>query len=82
MKLNKNIAVSDTGFIFNPNNGDSFSCNAVGADILVMLKDGLNTEAIVSYIVEKYDVNPRTVERDLEDFFMELKDAYLITSHD
>lgn len=78
MKLNKNIAVSDTGYIFNPNNGDSFSCNGVGADILAMLKDGLEAAEIISYITEKYDVTPRTVERDLEDFLQQLQDAYLV----
>lgn len=78
MKINKNIAVSDTGYIFNPTNGDSFSCNPVGADIIALLKDGIEKEEILTYIIEKYDVNQRTVERDLEDFLMQLQDSYLI----
>jgi hypothetical protein len=78
MKLSKNIAISDTGYIFNPTNGDSFSCNPVGADIIQLLKDGIDKEGIIAYITEKYDVNQRTVERDLEDFIMQLQDSYLV----
>jgi Coenzyme PQQ synthesis protein D (PqqD) len=78
MKLNKNIAVSDTGYIFNPTNGDSFSCNPVGSDIISLLKDGVDKAGIISYIIEKYDVNQRTVERDLEDFLIQMQDSYLI----
>jgi hypothetical protein len=78
MKINKNIAISDTGYIFNPTNGDSFSCNPVGADIISLLKDGISKEEIMTYLTEKYDVYPRTVERDLEDFLMLLQDSYLL----
>ena len=80
MKLSKNIAVSDTGYIFNPTNGDSFSCNPVGSDIITLLKDGVDKDGIIAYITEKYDVNQRTVERDLEDFMMYLQDSYLVTN--
>lgn len=80
MKLSKNIAVSDTGYIFNPTNGDSFSCNPVGSDIITLLKDGVDKDGIIAYITEKYDVNQRTVERDLEDFMMYLQDSNLVTN--
>jgi hypothetical protein len=42
------------------------------------LKDGIDKEGIIAYITEKYDVNQRTVERDLEDFIMQLQDSYLV----
>ena len=34
MKLKKNIATSESGFVFNPSTGDSFSLNTIGAEIL------------------------------------------------
>ena len=37
MKIKKNIALSDTGFVFNPGNGDSFSVNPIGLEILKIL---------------------------------------------
>jgi len=33
MRIRKNIAISDTGFIFNPTTGDSYSINQVGQEI-------------------------------------------------
>ena len=40
MKIHSNLAVSDSGFIFNPSNGDSFSTNLVGAELIRLLKEG------------------------------------------
>jgi hypothetical protein len=40
MYLRKNIATSESGFIFNPATGDSFSANPVAAEILLQLKQG------------------------------------------
>ena len=38
MNLRKNIATSESGFIFNPSTGDSFSANPLAAEILLHLK--------------------------------------------
>ena len=74
MKLKKNIATSEEGFIFNPGTGDSFSANPIGTDILSMLKDGKSVEAIVKTICSKYDADQSQVEKDLDDFESQLKD--------
>ena len=39
--LKKDIALSDTGVVFNPATGDSFSVNAVGLELLRLLQSGL-----------------------------------------
>jgi hypothetical protein len=38
MRLKKNIAVSESGFVFDPNTGDSFSLNKIGLEIVESLK--------------------------------------------
>ena len=38
MKIKKDIAVSDSGFIFNPATGESFNVNVTGAAIINHLK--------------------------------------------
>jgi len=38
MKLKNNIAISETGFVFDPNSGDSYSLNTIGKEILEMVK--------------------------------------------
>lgn len=68
MKLKKNIATSESGFIFNPGNGDSFSVNDIGAEIISLMKEDKSQEEIIEAVATKYDTERSQVERDLEDF--------------
>ena len=38
MKINRNLAISENGFVFNPTTGDSFSVNEIGALIINEIK--------------------------------------------
>ncbi|MFT3753538.1 MAG: PqqD family protein [Paludibacter sp.] len=78
MKLKKNIATSEEGFVFNPATGDSFSTNPIGADILNLLKEDKTLPEIIESVCSKYDVEPIQFERDLEDFISQLKDFYIL----
>lgn len=66
--LKKNIAISDSGFVFNPSTGDSFSLNPVGLDILGFLKEGKSEEDIKSTIQAWYDIDRDTMDKDYYDF--------------
>jgi hypothetical protein len=79
MRLAKNIAVSESGFLFNPSSGDSFSCNQVAADVINLLKEGKTSDQIKKAITLKYEVDTSDFERDLQDFWMQLKDNNLLT---
>ena len=78
MILKKNIATSDSGFIFNPSTGDSYSSNPIGSEILQLLKQGNTPQEIKKMILEKYDVENGQLERDWDDFKNQLKEANLI----
>lgn len=78
MKLRKNIATSENGFIFNPATGDSFSGNAIAAEILAMMKTGTTPVAIKQSIFEKYEVSPEQLERDWDDWVLQLTHANLL----
>jgi hypothetical protein len=78
MKLKKNIATSESGFIFNPGNGDSFSVNDIGSEIISLLKEGKSRSEIIEAISLKYDTERNQVERDLEDFISLLVSFNLI----
>jgi hypothetical protein len=80
MKINANLAISDTGFIFNPSNGDSFSTNSAGAYIIQLMKDGLKHDEIKKRVCDKYNVDASTVEKDLEDFILQMQDYFLINN--
>jgi hypothetical protein len=81
MKIKKNIALSDSGFIFNPSTGESFSVNPIGAEMLKMLKDGKEKDDIKKAILEKYQTDDATFERDYYDF-VNVLNHYLLTEID
>ncbi len=66
--LKKNIAVSESGFVFNPTTGDSFSLNNVGTEILKLMKDGKSEGDIKNTIRAWYDIDEETLEKDYYDF--------------
>ena len=68
MKIKKNIALSDSGFVFDPATGDSFTTNPIGLEIIKLLKDGKTQQEIKSTIVKKYLIDEATFEKDSYDF--------------
>ncbi len=78
MRLKKNIATSEAGFIFNPGSGDSFSSNPTGSDILGMFKENRSRQEITDLICAKYEVDKNQFDRDLEDFLSQLRDYNLM----
>lgn len=80
MLLKKNIATSESGFIFNPTTGDSYSANPLATDILDKMKQGISQADIKTYLLEKYDVGHGQLEKDLDDFLLQLRDANLLES--
>lgn len=78
MKLKKNIATSDEGFLFNPTTGDSFSTNSIGAEIILLLKKNDSLHNITEFICNKYDVDKILLNRDLEDFVQQLKEYSIV----
>ncbi len=81
MKLRSNIAVSDNGFVFDPNTGDSYNLNYIGQEILQMLKLNLSEKEIAKAVTEKYDVEENTFEQNLFDFIGMLNHYDLIEKH-
>lgn len=78
MKIKKNIATSEEGFIFNPSTGDSFSANGIGTEIIQLLKQDKEVSEIVRLMCGKYDVEPNLFERDLDEFMTVLKEFNIL----
>jgi len=78
MVIHKNIAVSESGFVFNPMTGDSFSANPVGKDILQWLRDEKTKDEIVRLLIKKYRIEKATAEKDLYDFMLMLKGFQIV----
>ena len=73
MMLKKNIAISDSGFIFHPETGESYSLNPIGLEILQQIKEGNDQEEIIEMLIVKYDVTKIMAERYYLDFIQSLK---------
>ena len=78
MRLKKNIAISESGFVFNPGTGDSYSANPVGRRIMELLKEGKPYDIIMETILGEYDVDKERLEQDLDDFYSLLRQIYLV----
>ena len=78
MKLRKNIATSEEGFVFNPGTGDSFSTNPIGTEIISLLKEDKSLSAIIDAISDKYEVDKSQFEKDLDDFVSQLKESAIL----
>ncbi len=73
MKLNKNLAISESGFAFNGSTGDSFLLNETATFIISKIKSNLSREEILDALIKEFDVSPITAEKDLIDFLNQLR---------
>lgn len=78
MKLKKSIAISESGFVFNAERGDSFSVNPTGLAIMQWLKEGRELDDIQESLREKFEIDEVTSEKDLYDFVKMLNQFNLI----
>ena len=78
MKLKRNIAISDSGFVFNPSTGDSFSTNPIGGEIIRMLQEQREMAEIKGLVLESYQTDEATFEKDYYDFIKLLEQYKLV----
>jgi hypothetical protein len=72
------LAVSESGFIFDPVTGHSYTANATGLKILELLKAGKNDDEIKAAITDEFDASDDEVSVDIEDFIENLKKYFLV----
>ncbi|RPI76504.1 MAG: PqqD family protein [Ignavibacteriales bacterium] len=73
-----NLAVSDSGFLFMPSTGETFTLNQCGREIFKMIQSGKEFEDALEFISGEYDIDPVSAEKDLHDFLAQLKNYNLI----
>lgn len=78
MRLKENIAVSESGFIFDPNTGESFSVNSTGKFILEMISKGKSAAEIESTVLSEFDIDQKAFNRYMDDFMHTLRRFNLV----
>lgn len=81
MKIAEEVKISDNGFVFNSKTGDSFSLNPFGLEMIKSIREEKDFEQLKKEILEKYDVDDLSVEKDYYEFCALLK-HYQIISQD
>ncbi|MCA9667111.1 MAG: HPr-rel-A system PqqD family peptide chaperone [Myxococcales bacterium] len=64
----KELAVSDSGFLFDPASGATFSVNPSGRVILAELKRGADRTEIIAALAERFDIGEHDLHRDVDGF--------------
>ncbi len=74
----RELALSDSGFVFDPLTGHTFTVNPSGLFILRLLKDGVAEAEVAAKLVEAFDIEAgEDPLRDLQDFILQLRDCGL-----
>ena len=74
----KDIAVSESGFLFDPYSGSTFNTNETGRLILQLLKEGKDIETIQSEIKNHFKISEEDIRSDIYEFINLLKEAELL----
>ena len=77
MKIRENLAVSDNGFVFDPETGESFTVNEVGVSIIKQLQKDSDQEKLVSILEEEYEIDSLTLEKSISDFMIMMQEFKL-----
>ena len=70
------LALSDSGFVFDPVTGNSFSVNGAGLAILRRLQQGTDLPGIVASLSEEFEVDILAAERDVIEFANLLRNTF------
>ena len=71
------LAVSESGFVFDPVSGHSFTVNETGLAILRSLQKDRRLDALRENLQAEFDVDGTTLDRDLLEFLGSLRDQLL-----
>jgi hypothetical protein len=82
MKIKKNVAISESGYVFNPSTGESFTVNPIGIELVNMIRDEKSYEEISKTILTRYTTDVDTFEKDYHDFIGFLKLYHLLENED
>jgi hypothetical protein len=83
MQRLKDLAVSESGFLFDPWTGLTFSLNPTGRFILERLREGLSEPAIRAALEGGFETGPGDdTSRDVHEFMRQLRESGLLPAEE
>lgn len=73
MQRLKDLAISDTGFVFDPFSGATYTVNDTARCVLDGLKRGLRRDEIVDDLRERFEPAGEDLVRDLDELVQSLR---------
>lgn len=70
----RRLALSESGFVFDPGSGQSFTVNETGLLLLRQLQKSSDIETILDTLNEQYIGDRQEIRRDLEEFVTSLSE--------
>ena len=74
LEVLKHLAVSESGFVFDPSSGHHFTLNETGLVLLRLLLKGARLDQILDTLSNDFDADPREIERDVIEFVSALRE--------
>ena len=74
-----NLAVSPTGFVFDPVNGATFTVNTTGALLIEGIREGLGLDALLERLDARFERGEADLSRDVLEFVRVLQDEGLLS---
>ena len=78
MKIKPGLKVNESGFLFDPGTGESYSLNEIGVQYFNWISEGKSKEEIKEIVIDTYDTDATTFEKSFIDFQSRLKHLRLI----
>ncbi len=72
MERLQQLAVSDTGFVFDPQTGQSFTVNRTGLIVIHLLKRGADVDKASMTLAQNCDVSYELANSSVESFILQL----------
>lgn len=70
----RHLAVSESGFVFDPSSGHNFTLNDTGLRLLRLLQQGRRLDQVLAELGGEFSGDPREMERDILEFVSILRE--------
>jgi PqqD family protein of HPr-rel-A system len=74
----RSLALSETGFVFDPITGYTYNLNPMATELLKRLQKGETADVILAHMKANYDADANEIERDWEQFLERLREYGLL----